>query len=145
MAEKNCRIKYEVVQKDEKEVSGLREALNLGHTLGRAVETVSDYTLLHGEAVAIGRVFQARLGETLGFMKSEETARIIDLLKAAQLPVEIPETVDREKLFQKLFTDKKTRNGKLRFVFTRGIGQLAPGDEQAVSREVSEEEVLRVL
>lgn len=145
MAEKNCRIKYEVVQKDEKEVSGLREALNLGHTLGRAVETVSDYTLLHGEAVAIGLVFQARLGETLGLMKSEETARIIDLLKAAQLPVEIPENVDREKLFQKLFTDKKTRNGKLRFVFTQGIGQLAPGDEQAVSREVSEEEVLKVL
>ena len=55
IAEANCRIKYEVVMKDERE-SGLREILNLGHTVGRAIETVSDYELMHGEAVSIGLV-----------------------------------------------------------------------------------------
>lgn len=49
IAEKNCSIKYHVVMQDEREL-GLREVLNLGHTVGRAVETVSDYRLLHGEA-----------------------------------------------------------------------------------------------
>ena len=55
IAEVNCRVKYEVVMKDERE-SGLREVLNLGHTVGRAIETLSDYRLLHGEAVSIGLV-----------------------------------------------------------------------------------------
>lgn len=53
IAEHNCAVKYKVVMKDERE-SGLREVLNLGHTVGRAIETVSDYKLLHGEAVSIG-------------------------------------------------------------------------------------------
>lgn len=53
IAENNCRIKYNVVMKDERE-AGLRETLNLGHTVGRAIETVSDYKLLHGEALSIG-------------------------------------------------------------------------------------------
>ena len=64
ISEHNCRVKYNVVMKDERE-SGLREILNLGHTVGRAVETVSDYRLTHGEAVAIGLIAQARLGEKL--------------------------------------------------------------------------------
>lgn len=144
-AETNCRIKYEIVQKDEKETSGLRESLNLGHTLGRALETASDYSLLHGEAVAVGLVFQARLGETRGLMKPEETRRLASLLKRAGLPTEIPAKIDRKGLFEKLFTDKKTRNGKLRFVFSDGIGRLAMEGDHTVSFEVSEEEVLKVL
>lgn len=64
IAKENCKIKYHVVEKDEKE-SGLREILNLGHTVGRAIETVSDYRLLHGEALAIGMIAQALLAESL--------------------------------------------------------------------------------
>ena len=64
IAEKNCEIKYQVVMKDERE-SGLREVLNLGHTVGRAIETVSDYKLLHGEAVAIGLVAEVKMAEHL--------------------------------------------------------------------------------
>ncbi len=54
ISEKNCRVKYEVVMKDEKE-QNLREILNLGHTVGRAIETVSGYQLLHGQALSIKR------------------------------------------------------------------------------------------
>ena len=123
IAEKNCKIKYEVVMLDEKE-QGLREILNLGHTVGRAIETVSEYRLSHGEAVAIGLMAQAKLGCRMGFCSEEEVARVENLLKKAKLPVSIPEWIDKEALTKKLYTDKKVRNGKLRFVFQQGIGQM---------------------
>ena len=123
IAEKNCKIKYEVVMLDEKE-QGLREILNLGHTVGRAIETVSEYRLSHGEAVAIGLMAQAKLGCKMGFCSEEEVTRVENLLKKAKLPVSIPEWIDKEALTKKLYTDKKVRNGKLRFVFQQGIGQM---------------------
>ncbi len=143
IAENNCRIKYDVVMKDERE-SGLREILNLGHTVGRAIETVSDYQLLHGEAVSIGLVAQAMLSARLGYMSEEQENRVINLLKLAGLPVEIPEYIDRELLVKKLYTDKKVRDGKLRFVIEKGIGEVvefAPGVyakpiEEDVAREI---------
>ncbi len=129
IAENNCQIKYKVVMQDEKE-AGLREILNLGHTVGRAIETVSEYRLLHGEAVAIGLVAQAHLSESLGYMTKVQVDRVIALLEKAGLPVAIPDYIDREKLVKKLYTDKKVRSGKLRFVLQKGIGQVvefAPG------------------
>ena len=143
IAENRCRIKYDVVMKDERE-SGLREILNLGHTVGRAIETVSDYKLLHGEAVSIGLVAQAMLSARLGYMSEEQENRVINLLKLAGLPVEIPDYIDREQLVKKLYTDKKVRDGKLRFVIEKGIGEVvefAPGVyakpiEEDVAREI---------
>lgn len=145
IAEENCRIKYQVVEQDEKETSGLREILNLGHTVGRAVETVSDYRLLHGEAVAIGLMFQARLGEKCGYLTGEEVSRVKALLEKAGLPVEIPDEIDRETLIKKLYTDKKVRNGTIRFVFQKGIGQMMHFEDGSYSRAVSEAEVRRLL
>ena len=86
--------------KDELE-SGLREVLNLGHTVGRAIETVSDYKLLHGEAVSIGMVAQVRLSEKLQYMTEDECNRVIALLKKTGLPTEIPSYIDREVLVKK--------------------------------------------
>lgn len=129
IAENNCRIKYNVVMKDERE-SGLREILNLGHTVGRAIETVSDYRLLHGEALAIGMAAQVQLSARLGYMSEEEADRVIALYARAGLPVTIPDYIDREELVRKLYTDKKVREGKLRFVLQKGIGnvmEFAPG------------------
>lgn len=146
IAENNCRIKYDVVMKDERE-SGLRETLNLGHTVGRAIETVSDYRLLHGEAVAIGLVAEARMAARLGYMSDEEADRVVALLDKAGLPVAIPEYIDREELVKKLYTDKKVRDGKLRFVLQKGIGdvmEFEPGVyalpiEEALAREIINE------
>lgn len=143
IAENNCRIKYDVVMKDEKE-SGLREVLNLGHTVGRAIETVSDYKLLHGEAVGIGMAAEVRLSARLGYMSDEEADRVIELMDKAGLPVAIPEYIDRDVLVKKLYTDKKVRDGKLRFVLQKGIGDVVefePGVfalpiEEALAREI---------
>ena len=123
IAEKNCKIKYEVVKKDERETN-LRQVLNLGHTIGRAIETLSDYSLLHGEAVAIGLAMQVKIGEKLGYINPAEVNRVICLLEKAGLPTKLLDNMSTEEVVQKLYTDKKVRKGKIRFVFQEGIGKI---------------------
>ncbi len=144
IAENNCQIKYKVVMQDERE-AGLREILNLGHTVGRAIETVSDYKLLHGEGVAIGLVAQALLSESLGYMKAEQVERVIALLEKAGLPTKIPAYIDREELVQKLYTDKKVRSGKLRFVLQKGIGEVVEFTPGVYAKAIEEEIVRHIL
>ncbi|MBR1750233.1 MAG: 3-dehydroquinate synthase [Ruminococcus sp.] len=144
ISQRNCAVKYKVVMQDERE-SGLREILNLGHTVGRAVETVSDYRLLHGEAVAIGLAAQARLGEQLGFISGDDEARIEKLLERARLPVSIPDYIDKEALADKLYTDKKVRNGRLRFVFEDGIGKMKAFGDNEYGLEISREQIVEIL
>ncbi len=144
MAEKNCQIKYHVVMQDERE-SGLREVLNLGHTVGRAIETVSDYTLLHGEAVSIGLAAALRLSRQMGYLSTDQVERVEKLLLRAGLPVRIPEEIDREALVKKLYTDKKVRDGKLRFVVPETIGSIVCFGENVYATPVSEEDARRVI
>lgn len=144
IAKRNCAVKYNVVMKDERE-SGLREILNLGHTVGRAIETVSDYKLLHGEALGIGMAAQVRLGEKLGFISRENAERVIRLYKRAGLPVSVPDYIDKDELVKKLYTDKKVRNGKLRFVFQKEIGDIVQFGENSFAKEISEDEIAEII
>jgi 3-dehydroquinate synthase len=123
--------------KDERE-SGLREILNYGHTVGRAIETVSDYKLLHGQAVSIGIVAASKMGARLGYCTDEEADAIKELLNKADLPVAIPDYIDREELVKKLYTDKKVKDGKLRFVFTKGIGDIMVFDNEQYAEPTPE-------
>ena len=138
IANENCKIKYNVVMKDERE-SGLREILNLGHTVGRAIETVSDYKLLHGEALAIGLVAEVKLANKLGYMTKEQGEAVIALLKKANLPISIPAYIDREALVKKLYTDKKVKNGQLRFVIQKGIGDVVEFADGVFATPIEEE------
>lgn len=138
ITENNCDIKYQVVMKDEKE-SGLREILNLGHTVGRAIETVSDYKLLHGEALAIGMAAEVQLSARLGYMSEEEAERVTALYERCGLPVTIPDYIDREELVHKLYTDKKVRDGKLRFVLQKGIGDVVEYTPGVYARPIEED------
>ena len=144
IAEKNCQIKYHVVMKDERE-TGLREVLNLGHTVGRAIETVSDYRLLHGEALAIGLAAEVLLAEKLGYLSEKEGNRVVELLKRANLPTRIPDYIDREVLVKKLYTDKKVRDGRLRFVIQNGIGDIAVFGEEVYATPISEDVAREVI
>ena len=144
ISECNCDVKYKVVMKDEKE-KNLREILNLGHTVGRAIETVSNYTLLHGEALAIGMAAQVKLGCKCGYLTQEECDRVIALHEKVGLPVSIPDYIDKEKLVEKLYTDKKVRDGKLRFVFQKGIGEVMTFGEEVYARQVPEEEIREII
>ena len=143
IANQNCRLKYEVVMKDERE-SGLREILNLGHTVGRAIETVSDYQLLHGEALSIGLIAEVNLALRFGYVSDTQRNAVIALLEKTGLPTQIPDYIDREALVKKLYTDKKVKNGQLRFVLQKGIGSVvefadgvfATPVEEAIAREI---------
>lgn len=137
IAKENCKIKYEVVMKDERE-NGLREVLNLGHTVGRAIETVSDYKLLHGEALSIGIVAEVKLAYKLEYMTGEQRDDVIALLEKADLPITIPSYIDRECLVKKLYTDKKVKNGQLRFVIQNGIGNVVEFDEGVYATKIEE-------
>lgn len=145
IAEKNCQIKYHVVEQDETESSGYREILNLGHTVGRAVETVSGYRLLHGEAVAVGLSAQMLLAEKLGYVTQEDIVEVRDLLRQAKLPTELPPYIDREELVKKLYTDKKVKNGTLRFVVQRGIGSVVEFERGVFATPVAEETAREII
>lgn len=144
ISEHNCDVKYKVVMKDEREAN-LREILNLGHTVGRAIETVSDYKLLHGEAVSVGLVAQCRLGVNRGYMTESECERVIALLDKIGLPTKIPDYIDKEELVKKLYTDKKVRDGKLRFVFQKGIGDVMSFSDGKYAEPIDEASIREVI
>ena len=144
IAKRNCEIKYNLVRQDEKEKS-LREILNLGHTVGRAIETVSDYKLLHGEALSIGMVAQVNLGNKLGYISDEDKNRVIALLERVGLPIAIPDYIDLENLLKKLYTDKKVRAGKIRFVFQKGIGAIQQFERDTYATPIGESAIKEIL
>jgi len=117
----SCRIKAEVVAADEKE-SGLRETLNLGHTFGHAIESLSGYTLRHGECVSVGVCAALYLSEKLGHIKGSLAGEAVKLMRGFGLPTTVP-GINPEAIYRHMRTDKKVRDDSLRFVLLRGIGK----------------------
>lgn len=123
IVERSVRVKARVVSLDERE-SGLRATLNLGHTIGHALESSGGYTsLTHGEAVSLGLVAALRLGEKLGETPPALTARTLRLLERLGLPFRLERSAlaDATRL---LGHDKKRAGGSIRFVFAQGIGDV---------------------
>lgn len=122
---KSCEHKSRIVAIDERE-AGERALLNLGHTFGHALETVTGYgnRLLHGEAIAIGMALAFRLSAGLGICPQKDAAMVQEHLQEFGLPVTPPPfAYDIGRLMELMGQDKKTRNGKLTLVLARGIGQ----------------------
>jgi 3-dehydroquinate synthase len=115
--------KAAVVAADEREERGSRAVLNFGHTVGHALEALTDYReLLHGEAVAIGMVAAARVSRALGRCGREAERRIVRLLEQAGLPTEIPRGISPGALAVAMQADKKSADGRIRFVCLEAIG-----------------------
>lgn len=135
--ERAVRIKAEVVGLDERE-RDLRMLLNFGHSMGHAVETLEGYRgLLHGEAVAIGMVYAARLSESLGVAEPGSAARLAALCTRLGLPVSLP-GFPRQAYRKVLGVDKKRRDDRIRFVVLERIGvartlPLTPGEILALA------------
>lgn len=119
-------VKVRIVQADPYE-HGRRAALNLGHTFGHAVETASDYRLLHGEAIAIGLVAEVRLAERLGLASNGLAERIATCLAGLGLPTEMPADLSPQAVVQAAKVDKKRAAGNLRFVFPLRPGRVRVG------------------
>ena len=121
-------LKAAVVEKDEFE-SGVRKTLNLGHTIGHALERASGFSIKHGEGVAIGLAAESKIALRMGFLLSGEYKRVVNLLRSLKLPTAIPDIRNRNDFWSALAADKKSTGGKPRFVLPCGIGRSAIGIE----------------
>lgn len=143
MVERSCQVKAEIVSQDEKE-GGIRALLNLGHTFGHALETLTKYdgTLLHGEAVAIGMVQAYRFSEMLGICKKGCADRLEKLLKSRKMKTratQIGIKLDPEKIIRLMYQDKKVQSGKLTFILAEDIGKCV------VKKDVDEASLRKFL
>jgi 3-dehydroquinate synthase len=136
--------KARVVAADERETSGTRALLNLGHTFGHALEAETGFsdTLLHGEAVACGMALAFRFSAHLGLCAEAEAARVAYHLARSGLPTTLSEAhveADGATLVAHMLHDKKMESGRLPFLLARGIGQTF------LARDVDLAEVARFL
>jgi 3-dehydroquinate synthase len=124
---RSVEIKAEVVSRDERE-EGLRKILNFGHTIGHAVELVSGFSLLHGEAVAIGMALESKLAERIGLAQPGTAATVTRTLQSAGLPTDLPTNYGPEAVMDAMRSDKKGRSGKTMFALPLQIGAMAGAD-----------------
>jgi len=139
--ERSVAAKARIVAEDERETTGARALLNLGHTFGHALEAETGFgpALLHGEAVALGMVLAARYSARLGYLSAADAERVAAAVGAAGLPVEIATlglAADGQRLAGHMLHDKKMDAGTLPFILLRGIGE-AFVDKQVALADVA--------
>ena len=128
---RSASIKANVVAQDELDM-GLRNILNFGHTVGHAIETVSDFEVEHGQAIAMGMMAAARIAQKKGLLASGELTRLKGVIAGAGLPTEMPD-LDNKKIIQAIRHDKKIIAGRIRFVLPKAIGNVFVTDEVSLS------------
>ncbi len=121
-------VKIKVIEEDPFE-QNFRAALNFGHTLGHAVELVSKFEILHGEAVAIGMVAESKLAERLSIANAGLSDTLTETLSGLGLPVEIPKDLPNADLIHAMKMDKKKSEGIVRFSLPVKIGEVKVGIE----------------
>ncbi|MDI3312100.1 MAG: 3-dehydroquinate synthase [Thermoanaerobacterium sp.] len=137
LIKRSCEIKSDVVSKDEKE-NNIRAVLNYGHTIGHALESITQYKkYIHGEAVAIGMYYAAKIALNRRYIDESYLLRIKNLLVSSGLPVDYG-NIDKYEIVEGIKHDKKNREGKIKFVLPVGHGNAEIFD-------ILEEEILNVL
>lgn len=126
-------IKKTIVMEDPEEEKGLRRKLNLGHTFGHAIETLENFALEHGEAVAIGLMVSSYISWKMGHLSEEDFQLIEEILKRYDVPLKLPNVVDVEDMMSTLVRDKKSVDGRPRLVLLKTIGEVLPFDGQYCS------------
>ena len=123
----NVRIKANVVMNDPFE-NGERAHLNLGHTFGHAIETISDYKYAHGEAIGLGIIAACRTANEVGLLTKVATDRVKKLLQRVGLPTG-KMTLDADAVYDAMFSDKKVKAGRLRLILPDRIGHVVIRDD----------------
>ena len=144
LVRRSVEIKASVVSQDERE-QGRRAILNFGHTIGHAIEATSKYEVLHGEAVAIGMVYESRLAESLGIAAAGTAPRIARVLDLLHLPTERPDASQVDDLIAAMRNDKKTRGGEIRLALPTSIGNPHGSDGGGWTVAVNEDAIRQVL
>lgn len=137
LIQRAIQVKIDVVQADPYEKS-IRAYLNLGHTFAHAIERVTEYRWLHGEAVGIGLLAAAQLSHTLGLCPAELVEQVDTTLAETGLPRRL-NGLDSQALYAAMATDKKWQQGKSRFILLRGLCR------PEIVEGVSPEKVIEVL
>ncbi|MDN3510147.1 MAG: 3-dehydroquinate synthase [Candidatus Jettenia sp.] len=133
----SCQIKADIVAEDEKE-KHVRAILNYGHTIGHAIEALTHYKKYrHGEAVAIGMLYAARIAVEMGLTGDTVFERQLSLVKRLGLPLSTG--LKPKDIIKTLYLDKKAMSGKLRFILPTRIGEVI------ISDQVTEEILSHVL
>lgn len=137
MIYRSCRVKRDVVERDPKE-KGERALLNFGHTIGHAVEKLADFTLYHGECVAIGMVAAAYLSAKKGLISKNELEAVKSLLRKAELPL-TAKIQNAKAVLAATKNDKKMEAGRIKFVLLKTVGNAY------IDTKVSDEELLEAI
>lgn len=136
MIAESCIIKRDVVERDPRE-QGERALLNFGHTIGHAIEKLSDFRLLHGECVALGMVAAAYLSCKYGSYEKKDFEQLIQVLSLFRLPVRLQQPgFSPEEVLTVTRLDKKMESGKIKFILLKKPG------EAYITRELEEEQIL---
>lgn len=133
MIYRSLSIKKVVVERDPKE-KGERALLNFGHTVGHAVEKLSNFSLLHGECVSVGMIAAAEVSVLRGTLSAEDSFRIRGLLTAYGMRTKVP-ALEKEELLSVCHRDKKADGAKIKFVLLDALGNAF------IDPEVSDEEI----
>ena len=134
MIEVSCRIKKEVVENDPQE-AGERALLNFGHTLGHAVEKLMNFTMLHGECVAVGMHGAAWLSKEKNMISEEIYRDILDTLTSFGLPISV-EGITPARIVEVSKSDKKMDKGKVKFIL------LNPEGQAVIDRSITDAQLL---
>lgn len=133
---RSCQIKREVVERDPKE-QGERALLNFGHTIGHAIEKLSDFTLYHGECVALGMAGAACISYRLGNLSETERNKLETIIKSYGLPVSLAQfPYTPQEILAATKLDKKMESGKVKFIVLKSLG------EAYITKELSDEDIL---
>ena len=123
-----AKAKAEVVSKDEKE-GNLRAILNYGHTVGHAIESITNYRLFnHGEAVGLGMIIAGAIAVDLGLWSVADQTKQVAIIAKTRLPQSLPSDINQQAIVDSLSTDKKVEAGKVRFVLPTAIGNATLSD-----------------
>lgn len=135
MIRRSCEIKKAVVENDPLE-NGERALLNFGHTIGHAIEKYMDFTLKHGECVALGTIAACYISYMREQLTTEEFYEIRDMFMPFFLPITLPDEADAEKILEYTRSDKKMQAGQIRFILLKDVGRAY------IDTTVTDEEML---
>ena len=127
LVRRNVQIKADIVARDERE-TGVRKILNFGHTIGHAIETLSGFTMLHGESVAVGMVVEARIAARAAIGDPALPEMLIEVLRQAGLPTIVPAVMSSDAVLEATRSDKKARDGLVEYALPAKLGLMAGAD-----------------
>jgi 3-dehydroquinate synthase len=137
--QRSCQCKVDVVSQDEKE-SGLRAILNYGHTIGHAIESLTNYrTFNHGEGVGLGMIAVGEIAVQLNLWTKDCADRQYQLIQKTGLPTQLPASFNTEAVLDMLTTDKKVKAGRVRFIMPTAIAKVE------ITDRVPAENILKAL